>query len=211
MCPWVLTDVLVHAILDWQDLAPLCLCLHEYWCFMHVCVRIGFTELQTVCPVCVCLWDIWDHCASSCEGKRQAAALTSAPGHWGRTLNQATERKREYVCVCVCFWGWDGLTGSCEKKYDCLSEVDCRCSWGGTTLPCRRCLISPQQSAMQVEQTRWPGKDLYNTGPCSRMIVLCICVYPVNTCGVARLVSSEDKYLWCSPQRLSACFLWRLT
>lgn len=89
------------------------------------------------------------------------------------------QRRREREDMHVYFWGWDGLTGSCEKKNDCLSEADCRCRWGETAPSRRRCFIS-QQSVMQVEQTRWPGKDLHNAGPCSRMIVLCVCVYPVD-------------------------------
>lgn len=47
---------------------------------------------------------------------------------------------------------------------------------------------------IQVEWTRWVGKDLYNTGPCSQMIVLC--VYAVGT----RLMSSEDKNFCCKCQ-----------
>jgi len=153
------------------------------------------------------LCNIWD----CCEGKSQTAALTSGHGNWGRTLNRATEWRGEHVCVCVCvFWGWDGLTGSCEKKYDCSSEVDCRCRRGKTAPPCPRCSVSPQQSVMQVEQTRWLGKDLDNRALVSGWLY-CLYLSRWHAQSHACSMSAEDKSLCWSPEKSQRAFLWRLT
>lgn len=143
------------SMLSWEDLAP------NISACMHPCVLCECDSQR--CKLCVC-----SLCARVIsenvthplvKEKRQTAALTSVPGHWGATLNQATER------MCACFWSWDGLTGSGEKKYDYLSEADCRCRRGKTCQLSWRCFISPHQSVMQVELTRWPGKGLVQRRP----------------------------------------------
>ena len=129
--------------------------------------------------------------------KRQAEALTSVPGHWGRTLNQATEtqrtKKRIYLCISEVETDWQVAVR--RSMIACL-RLTADVGEERRPSPAERCFISLQQSVKQVERTRWPGKDLYNIGPCSRMIVLCVlCLSSRHTHSQTCLMSSEDKNL----------------
>lgn len=176
-----------------------------------VCVWTWFTEVWTVCLVCVCLCVVLEMAVHPLVKERDRQQL------WRLCLVTEAEpltRPQRHVCgnVCLCvyFRVWDGPTGHCEK-YDCMSGVDCRSRRVETAQSCPRCFISPQQSVMQVEQTRWPGKDLYNTARCSQMIVLFVCVHPVVTRKFTHPFMSEDNNLCCAPEQVSACVLWIVT
>lgn len=75
-------------------------CVHKHWRFVCVCARVceydsQRCKLSLVCGLC----DIWLLCILL--GRKETLSLTSVPGHWGRTLNQATETDRNRGCVCV--------------------------------------------------------------------------------------------------------------
>lgn len=167
----MLTDA-VHAV--WRCHADDLVC---------VCGWVWFTEVQTVGVVCVwysrlLCFPLW----------RQKIYRSSEVCFWSLKQNPESGY-RDTENVCMYFWSWGGMTGSCEK-YDCLSadvgEERAQLCW--------MCFILLQQSVMRVQQTRWPGKDLYKD-PCSWMIVMLVFIYPADTCSHTCILSSEDKNL----------------
>lgn len=65
----------------------------------RACCECGcYSDIQR-CKLWFSLCDTWDCWASFCEEKRQTAALTSVPGHWGKTLNHDTEKERIRVYI----------------------------------------------------------------------------------------------------------------
>lgn len=78
---------------------------------------------------------IWDY-VSSCEEKSDADICTTAL----RQKNWPGCGNGERGGIRLCVWGWDRLTGNCEEKFCCLSEVECRASNKRHTRPSSRCI-----------------------------------------------------------------------
>lgn len=122
-----------------------------------VCVFDGLIYWRTNCGnrLCFSAWNLTVvHPLVKGRDRQQLWSQQSATDAEPRIRPQDTEEE------CVCFWSRGGLTGS-SKRYDCLSEVGCRCRWGESSAEWAPSPFQPP--LLQAQHTRWPKKDLHSS------------------------------------------------